>query len=143
MDVLDGELEKVVSFFTEREGDAVARYKDLEDQLAKLEEHREQYNAQDAYANRIGLPLGLQPIIWMLSRITSVARLRKVTEEHAEHVQTIFRPEGYMHAKHVLKIALLELYKLLNLIRSYKTVNRTGFSKVLGCLSDNLPLCLT
>ena len=42
-----------------------------------------------------------------------------------------WRPESYASAKRVLKNALIELYKLLGYIKSFRTLNQTGFAKIL------------
>ncbi|GAA5929981.1 hypothetical protein JCM3775_004478 [Rhodotorula graminis] len=51
--------------------------------------------------------------------------------EVAKQVYRHRRPEEYTNARSKLKLATIEFYRLLGMLKSYRLLNRTGFSKAL------------
>jgi SPX domain protein involved in polyphosphate accumulation len=123
--VLYSELDKVASFYNEREAEATQKLSVLEQQLEELEEHRRVYHDARSRSTKFSVPLPKPPL--------AIARMAKPTRFMADYSMPDrqFRPEAYAAAKKSLKAALLEEYKLLNYIKSYRIINRTGFSKIL------------
>ncbi|KAI5475192.1 SPX and EXS domain containing protein [Pseudohyphozyma bogoriensis] len=148
--VLDRELDRVSSFYQEREDDAVKRFQDLSSQWRELAEHKREYQAfkdNEAGAARVLAPIasavpGL-PGSKLVRRTLGgkpVARINQQTEDH--HPERPFerqtppgikhgRPEDYSMAKSKLKLATYEYYRSLGILKSYRVLNTTGFAKAL------------
>lgn len=182
---LDGELDRIVTFYLERESDMTKRYEMLARQLEELAEHRREYkllhpssnskNANGDLSSRLSKLVS--PVAPAYHNRNDVARkpsqkLSKApdTENHAqislsdpgdkrraaalikmlnvtggspseeedEEIRQANRlaalsydPERYKAARKKLKVAVLEYYKGLEILKNYKILNRTGFAKIL------------
>jgi hypothetical protein len=130
--MLYAELDKVSSFYNEREAEAVNKLAILDEQLDELEQHRQVYHDSRSRASRfpIQLPKVPLPVARASSAVRTITDTSPFSRDYALPERQ-FRPEAYASAKKSLKVALLEEYKLLGYIKSYRLLNRTGFSKIL------------
>lgn len=148
-EVLDQELEKVEAFYEEREAEAVNRYKILTEQLEQLAQHRAQYVArQSRFAllkERIPLPnpSNLKRVVTKQAgqEVESMTvngndsplagdDLTQNRDGYRRAAGTALSPENYIAARRKLKVAMWEFYRFLGYVKSYRLLNRTGFSKV-------------
>ncbi|KAL8291362.1 hypothetical protein RQP46_002340 [Phenoliferia psychrophenolica] len=149
--LLDRELDRVETFFKERETEAIKRFDDLQSQWKELASHKKEFQAfqKQEIAPRVFAPIiskvptslpGSKLVRRTLaSRPTaaptdaeagpSTAQPNKGTMKVPLLVRG--RPEQYTSAKAKLKLATFEFYRSLGLLKSYKVLNMTGFAKAL------------
>lgn len=149
-EVLDQELEKVEAFYEERETEALDRYKVLTEQLQQLAQHKAQYAARQGTFLRLKTHI---PIPHPSDLKKTVAKQigneaeptaengndspstgEEVPHQHRDGLRKTtgldLSPENYVAARRKLKVAMWEFYRFLGYVKSYRLLNRTGFSKV-------------
>jgi hypothetical protein len=157
--LLDAELEKVESFYHERESDAIRRSHQLKAQLAELEAHRRVFHEAEAERERNGVGAGvkrylrepMQAVAHEVGKhvpfVAAVAgepprephsspapsedglRRRKngttmaagagMADEEDPALRD-FDPEKYQRYKKKLKVALMEYYKELEILKNFR-----------------------
>ncbi|KAI3339816.1 EXS family-domain-containing protein [Ustulina deusta] len=157
-DFLDGELDKVETFYRQKEVQAEARLTALREQLHEMRNRRTQEvaelrrrnkhkinGADDFVGDSSGLHENLKWIDPIKSRIfkpgpnsKALARMSRTPvvgpmsgDARRDYIR---RPQeddvSYRTAKHKLKLALQEFYRGLELLKSYALLNRTAFRKL-------------
>lgn len=148
-EVLDQELEKVEAFYEERETEALDRYKVLTEQLEQLAQHKAQYAARQGTFARLKTHIPLpNPLDLKKSVVKQVGSEGEHNYENGNDSPTTndmpirhrdgaaktsgldLSPENYVAARRKLKVAMWEFYRFLGYVKSYRLLNRTGFSKV-------------
>ena len=152
---LDEELEKVEEFYKEKEEEANQRIETLKEQLQMMKIKQAEETRRDRAANpfrsttngHTGSSTGADASSKWLRRIT---RGSKSNQEQlfsdapqGNNVNTSHNNGGdaldgqrdvnevkYSQAKSILKHALQEFYKILEMLKSYAMVNRTAFRKI-------------
>lgn len=159
--LLDAELEKVESFYHERESDAIRRSHQLKAQLAELEAHRRVFHEAEAERERNGVGAGvkrylrepMQAVAHEVGKhvpfVAAVAGDPAGTASREPHSETVmheeglrrrkigtvaagtgddadpallrdFDPEKYQRYKKKLKVALMEYYKELEILKNFR-----------------------
>ncbi|KAJ7100199.1 SPX domain-containing protein [Mycena belliarum] len=155
---LDGELQKVETFYLDREKAMKARTRDLEAQLRELNEHRRLFDAVHPKASfswtdilypttllRFGLKL-LSPT--QKQSETEAAEIPKGETDKIDDVSSGLKkddertvnaawqehldPKAYLNARRKLKKAVLEHYRGLEMLHNYRVLNIYGFRRVLN-----------
>ncbi|KAI1871859.1 hypothetical protein JX265_005845 [Neoarthrinium moseri] len=156
-DFLDGELDKVETFYKQKEEQSAQRLGVLRDQLHEMRNRRaeelaearrrkEGENQEDHHANgfirsREGSQAWIDPIKSKIFKpgpnskaLLKMARtpvLGAMSDERRDYIR---RPHDhevpYRTAKRKLKLALQEFYRGLELLKSYTLLNRTAFRKL-------------
>lgn len=137
--LLDIDLERVESFFLEREKEAEERHDKLREQLDELVAHR-----QRIYAI---LPSGGSRVLskrGRLERYSTDLRAAKSSSvsgrsgcpttlggRNSESTKITLDPREYQVAKKKLKKAVVEHYRGLELLNNYRVLNLVGFRKAL------------
>ncbi|KAI8374053.1 SPX domain-containing protein [Choanephora cucurbitarum] len=125
--MLDQDLETISRFYDEKETEAKAKYEALEMQVQLIHDFATHLTQMDV-SHDID---GLNPIHWFRRRGSSDTNIVsenvlpptvKYTGDH--HV-------SYNVARSRLKKAITEYYRSLELLKSYKVLNATGFQKIL------------
>ncbi|KAJ9105328.1 hypothetical protein QFC21_001696 [Naganishia friedmannii] len=156
--VLDGELEKVEAFYHERESDAIRRSHQLQAQLKELAEHRRVFHEAEGERNKNGVrkylnaPMQIaQEVQKRVPFVTTVntegnnnnghavpgdlakqaSDTQQETDSEREQMMKEFDPEKYQRYKKKLKVAVVEHYKELEILKNYRILNLTGFKKAL------------
>ena len=155
---LDTELEKIESFYRLKEAEATSRLRILRDQLHEMRDRRvselaaaisgmdEDLSPGRKDENGHGLLQGasfLKPIEGVLGKRSRFGKTSKAMDhlgspsmpgnEGRKDYTRRFDPDQYVthrSAKRKLKVALQELYKAAELLKSYALVNRTAFRKI-------------
>jgi hypothetical protein len=178
---LDGELEKVESFYHDRESDALKRSRELTNQLNELAEHRRVFHEfEEERMNESKVQKYLAgPLEGVQKRIPFVANVIQAGEHKLNQAQAglgiglapgekgkekqlqdgssegrsssmdrrvrhedgfapanangrpEFDPEKYQRYKKKLRLAIIEFYKELEILKNYRILNLTGFKKAL------------
>jgi hypothetical protein len=171
---LDAELEKVESFYHDRETDAIRRSEELKAQLRELAEHRRVFHEAEAERGKTGVRRLAQevgkhvPFVSALEApqqpaeqgknglvrdhgAEALRQRRKVTPpaggKDLDFQMREFDPEKYQRYKKKLKVAVMEFYKELEILKNYRVrlavrrreprltvlqiLNLTGFKKAL------------
>ncbi|KAJ6595867.1 SPX domain-containing protein [Mycena vulgaris] len=155
---LDAELDKIERFYVAREKEMQLRTKLLEQQLDELSEHRKLFNAaypSGAWTSAINAAAMLKFKSKLLNAeetVESTAGPAKnkalgklpgtvtssrsnLTQERGtaetDHGTVHLDPEEYHDAKHKLKKAVLEHYRVLEVLHNYRILNLTGIRKAL------------
>jgi SPX domain protein involved in polyphosphate accumulation len=122
---LDAQLEKIDHFYSEKEKEARARSRKLENQLKKLEDHRRIFDKAQPNIRLMALDLSST---LSLTPIGNAAR----NADSAEFSQKErLDPDEYKHARKNLKKAVFEHYRHLEELNDYRVINITGFWKAL------------
>ncbi|GAO49163.1 hypothetical protein G7K_3321-t1 [Saitoella complicata NRRL Y-17804] len=154
---LDGEFFKITSFCTERENEARGKFKIIREQLHEMRDQKirnqgwpslslgraKQGEGEGGWRKGLRKRVMDKPLDNILNGPLNgqgtmpngaIDRLRshtsqpeadlKAVAKEADHVQ-------YRYAKRKLRAAVLEHYRGLELIRSYRTLNREAFRKIL------------
>lgn len=98
--ILYSELDKVAAFFNEREADAAARYRVLQDQLEELVQHRLRHEQPHGIISKSIK----RPVLHATGRSTNAPEMG------------VTKVENFANARKSLRSALAELYKLLTLL---------------------------
>lgn len=155
---LDLELNKINTFFKKKESQSVQRYLLLQDQLVQLREHRQNkhnLNEDGDYESSVKEPEeGLTRKLagggkQALSKfrkwdLPSLPRFRFLDKDLANNSDPLYDRRDYkknvtpapVHvpyslAKRQLKHAILEFYRSLELLKSYRALNRTACRKMI------------
>ena len=139
-DYLDKELEKITTFYNQKEQAAKERLMVLEYQIEIMTKNREWIKSGQGIKKAadsmptITLLTGSSADIGSLpvsrdSILGLDASRRDYTRKPAPYEDQIKIP--YKDAKRKIKIALLEYYKGLELMKAYTALNREGFRKIL------------
>lgn len=145
--VLDGELEKVEAFYHERESDAIRRSHELQAQLKELAEHRRVFHQAEDERQKNGVrkylnaPMQIvqeaqKHVPFVATTTTDVSNsnghtkpdsLGKPTtanhqesDSEREQMMKEFDPEKYQRYKKKLKMAVVEHYKELEILKNYR-----------------------
>jgi hypothetical protein len=147
-DFLDGELAKIESFYKVKEADASERLAALEGQLhlmhdARMEELKFKRTPtgddeeEDTYQNIElastvdGSAISGKPNKLHIPDLSVNGRLDKMDDGRRDYVRRQGAPDvPYRLAKRKLKLALLEFYRGLELLKSYADMNRKAFRKM-------------
>lgn len=146
--VLDEQLDKVESFYHEREGEAHRRWDELKLQLKELAEHRRIFHdAEEREQAQLGnvrrmLPESLGRRIPFVTGGGAVANgsdgtgaekppRRSLERNNNNNNEAEFNPEKYQRYKKKLRVAMLEYYRQLEILKNYRILNLTGFKKAL------------
>ncbi|KAJ7778281.1 SPX domain-containing protein [Mycena metata] len=149
---LDSELQKVETFYVDRENAMKIRTRDLEVQLRELNEHRRLFDA--AHPETLGPHIfNATQILGFLRRLPFVGAEKpavecvqvesetidvpsghKMDEKQAEtgRGQEHLDPKAYLYARRKLKKAVLEHYRGLEMLHNYRVLNIYGFRRVLN-----------
>jgi len=150
---LDGELLKIELFYKEKEEQAVERFLLLQDQLYQLREHKEKLKSKTdnhAHSEEL-LHIGMDDAKTKLQKINkyelpSLPKLKfgkkkiKADDDADSKDQTHNQRDyelrkkkqavPYYVARRQIKVAVQEYYRGLELLKSYRMLNRTGFRKL-------------
>ncbi|KAJ9120852.1 hypothetical protein QFC22_002786 [Naganishia vaughanmartiniae] len=156
--VLDAELEKVEAFYHERESDAIRRSHELQAQLKELAEHRRVFHEAEGERQKNGVRKYLTAPMQIAQEVQkrvpfvtpantgvnnanghaepdSLGNSGKVkhqeTDSERDQIMKEFDPEKYQRYKKKLKVAMVEHYKELEILKNYRILNLTGFKKAL------------
>ncbi|KAI1437509.1 EXS-domain-containing protein [Xylaria sp. CBS 124048] len=158
-DFLDSELDKVETFYRQKEVHAEQRLNALREQLHEMRNRRtyelaerrrrKQQQWPDGVKGSKGEPLGLDGHLkWIAPLKSKIFKPGANSKALAKMPQTpivgamagdarrdyIRKPQEqdvpYRTAKHKLKLALQEFYRSLELLKSYALLNRTAFRKL-------------
>ncbi|KAF5345945.1 hypothetical protein D9758_011435 [Tetrapyrgos nigripes] len=159
-DALDKELEKIETFYSNREKEMQERTKLLENQLNELDMHRKRYHDTQG-SKSPPWSLALKPAVDLGQRLRHHGKRvsgtpqadgqdaqDQVTETDESDKKNSFSfpgngkrpkrlppraldPEEYQNAKKKLKKAVLEHYRVLEMLHNYRVLNITGFRKAL------------
>ncbi|KAJ9116645.1 hypothetical protein QFC20_000578 [Naganishia adeliensis] len=161
---LDAELEKVESFYHDRESDAIRRSHQLKAQLRELAEHRRVFHEAEEERQRAGgvrrlfgdvveevgkhVPFVSPAANGDVDRVEGGGKSGPLGEEGGadglrqrkslpsagkdlDPMMREFNPEKYQRYKKKLKLAVMEYYKELEILKNYRILNLTGFKKAL------------
>ncbi|KAI8340182.1 SPX domain-containing protein [Chlamydoabsidia padenii] len=129
--MLDQELDKISRFYNEKEQEAQDKFDTLKMQLELVKQYR-QLKAQRKRAQDDTLEQRLNPAHWFHTQ----KPLNATAPSSATIKSSTVIDEGdhrisYRVARSRLKAAIIEYYRSLELLRSYKILNETGFQKIL------------
>ncbi|KAJ7158187.1 EXS family protein/ERD1/XPR1/SYG1 family protein [Mycena crocata] len=156
---LDSELQKVSTFYLDREKAMKTRTRDLEAQLRELNEHRKLFDATHPETS-VSWATVLNPARVLNSvhrRLPFGSHRRQIVAETSWHGEAIaitiqdesglkrddeqrdgtgrvhepLDPKEYLHARRKLKKAVLEHYRGLEMLHNYRVLNIYGFRRVL------------
>ncbi|CAE6408391.1 unnamed protein product [Rhizoctonia solani] len=139
--VLDQEIDKVESFYSERERDAQLKVAALKEQFQELRGHKQLssvgneglwpgfFHLLDSI-NIPSIPIAGQPTG---KSADASAKSETPLSNPQAHVgsSVAHDPDAYQRAKKKLKKAVLEFYRGLELLQNYRILNMTGFRKAL------------
>lgn len=145
--VLDGELEKVEAFYHERESDAIRRSHQLQAQLKELAEHRRVFHEAEEERNKNGVRKYLNAPMQIAQEVQKrvpfvttantdgitgnghaapddlgkqTSDTQQETDSEREQMMKEFDPEKYQRYKKKLKVAVVEHYKELEILKNYR-----------------------
>ncbi|CAO3628232.1 unnamed protein product [Cunninghamella echinulata] len=129
--MLDQELEKISRFYDQKEKEAKAKFEALKMQLGLVRQYRNQLNEMHNHEDDT-LEQRLNPMHWF----HHYQKPTKPNLESASSPNPKIIPQGdpnmsYRVARGRLKAAIIEFYRSLELLRSFKILNETGFQKIL------------
>lgn len=141
--LLDTDLERVESFFLEREKEAEERHDKLREQLDELVAHRQRiYDILPSSNSRVLSKRGR--FIHVYERNSTDLRAAKssfvsgrsgcfttVGKQTSESTKVTLDPREYQVAKKKLKKAVVEHYRGLEVLNNYRVLNLVGFRKAL------------
>ncbi|KAF8917968.1 SPX domain-containing protein, partial [Mucidula mucida] len=128
LDALDGELDKIETFYLDREKEMTARAQLLHEQLHELTHHRKLFHEAQERSIRVDKFLGIR------KTSKSPLKKRKAKSQKDQDDDAKFGyldPEEYQNAKKKLKKAVVEHYRGLEALHNYRILNMTGFRKAL------------
>ncbi|KAI9300904.1 EXS family-domain-containing protein [Cunninghamella echinulata] len=129
--MLDQELEKISRFYDQKEKEAKAKFEALKMQLGLVRQYRNQLNEMHNHEDDT-LEQRLNPMHWF----HHYQKPTKPNLENGSSPNSKIIPQGdpnmsYRVARGRLKAAIIEFYRSLELLRSFKILNETGFQKIL------------
>lgn len=157
---LDSELEKIEDFYKMKEEEATARLAQLRDQLHMMRDRRldeiaasrrnqQREDGDSTLTQGLLQPNWLKPIDRVIPGKVHYGKTTKSLQRlgpredappsfpgaldgNSDFVRKVVKPEKvpYQSAKRKLKLALLEYYRGLELLKSYALMNRTAFRKI-------------
>lgn len=140
LDALDQELEKIETFYLDREKEMQTRTTALEEQLHELTYHRKLFHETHpstpkpwvlGKVGKVGIKKPQKPVA------TDGFRSRRNSNETARphgkgpSYAHALDPDEYQNAKKKLNKAVLEHYRGLETLHNYRVLNLTGFRKAL------------
>ncbi|KAJ7598998.1 SPX domain-containing protein [Mycena floridula] len=130
---LDAELEKIESFYLDREGEMADRTKTLEAQFQELSVHQQRFQALYAGQAR---PWFLRKLRWNAFAPKQTKTLPENLRRENVHsdpsaLRLFLDQEEYQTAKKQLKKAVVEHYRGLEALKNYRILNITGIRKAL------------
>lgn len=151
---LNGEMDKVDTFYNEKEIEAAKSYRVLSIQLEAL--HRLRGN-QQIWESNVSSPSPSSPgnssghrieciawvkkhLVWLRAWMDGVSSVLPAADHHYRIQQPGFTTHPnmttggfteYRIARRRLENAMLEFYREMELLKSYRLLNRTGFTKIL------------
>lgn len=140
---LDKQLEMIESFYKEREDHVLERYLLLQDQLFHLREEKLKFKAKGQPETDEIIKRGLAKTTNNLTKLNRYnlpsfpsnpfKRTKKEDDQLSNGKKDYERKHeiSYYSARRQLKTAVLEHYRELELLKSYRMLNRTGFRKLL------------
>ena len=141
---LDKQLAKIEGFYKEREDNMVQRFLLLQDQMFHLREDRMKMKSQGMPNKDELIKLGLAKTTKELTKLNKydLPSLPKnpfkkyneeaeITQHKSRDYERRKHAVPYYVARRQLKAAVQERYRELELLKSYRMLNRTGFRKLL------------
>ncbi|WFD35657.1 Xenotropic and polytropic retrovirus receptor 1 [Malassezia cuniculi] len=139
---VDAEVDRIERFYQKSERDAIDRLHTLVAQLSELAEHRRAYRAQAHHENVMHrLSIGSVEVPKTDGEDAGDARRARaihvmheldIKPAHASHESHVpHDPQRYIAARKKLRAAVVENYRVLEILNNYRFLNRQGFSKIL------------
>lgn len=132
---LNKELNKIDAFYKEKEDEAISRYLILQDQLFELAEAKEREPKPENTVNKKLRHSQLNTFDWPslpTFKFTREPRSHHKTKaDRKDYVQAKKQKVPYLTARKQLKLAIQHFYRSLELLKSYRMLNSTGFRKLL------------
>ena len=136
------ELDKINKFYTDREAEAGKRLNDLRGQLQEMKDRKHQIGSRQimTQAERKAIERAdyTKPTTWLMSNMRSLFNYADIDFLDTHPIDDDARKETqaqlqlmYRVARRRLKIASQEFYQSLEMLRSYRTLNRTALVKVM------------
>ncbi|KAH8829054.1 SPX domain-containing protein [Flagelloscypha sp. PMI_526] len=148
-DKLDKELEKIEGFYLDREKEMAQRTEALKVQLEELEEHKAVFKAAtnaratwfspNILANKLRFTRDQKQSSFASPRNSKISKSRDDSDR--DHDNHNFDPETYHTARKALNKALVEHYRLLEILTNYRILNITGFRKALKKFEKTTRVC--
>lgn len=139
---LDRELHKIESFYKQREDNAVQRFLLLQDQLYHLREENDSMKKKAKIGSDELIKTGIAKTTKRLYTINKfeLPSLPFITNKSQKDIDDASKKKDFQQhihtvpfyvARRQLKAAVQEYYRGLELLKSYRMLNRTGFRKLL------------
>ncbi|KAK1235825.1 Xenotropic and polytropic retrovirus receptor 1 [Marasmius sp. AFHP31] len=131
-EALDVQLAKVEQFYVAREKELRERSTLLQSQLNELRQHRETFHSAQERRAREWARFKLDPLAVILPTPLGKRKGKDVSRDSSiSPPRQYFDPDEYHTAKKRLKKAVVEHYRLIELLHNYRVLNITGFRKAL------------
>ncbi|KAL0578222.1 Xenotropic and polytropic retrovirus receptor 1 [Marasmius crinis-equi] len=129
---LDTQLEKIESFYVSREKELLERTTVLQQQLDELRQHRETFHKAQAKTAREWVRFKHDPLAAIIpDSMKGKGKRAASSDGSVSPTRRAFDPEEYHSAKKRLRKAVVEHYRVIELLHNYRILNITGFRKAL------------